>query len=119
MPAGYARSIDATKVYYGAHSSDYGMYPDCRPDFVKEIEQLNSISLGDNNIRIIAPLIHMNKVDVISHAHKLEVPLSKTWSCYNGGEMHCGKCSSCIERKESFIEARVVDLTAYWHESMS
>ena len=112
IASGYAYSIGASIVYYGAHQSDYGTYPDCRPEFVESIKKTINVSLK-SNIELYVPLMYKNKREVIEMASRLKVPFEDTWSCYNGGKNHCGKCSSCVERRESFKEANVRDVTIY------
>ena len=113
IAAGYASSIGASEVLYGAHHSDYGMYPDCRPEFVVKMNSLLFQSLGTDDVIVKAPLIHTSKEAVLELAQMYNVPLDLTWSCYNSGPVHCGECSSCIERRESFKAARITDPTEY------
>ena len=110
---GYALSIGANRVYYGAHFSDRGVYPDCRPEFVESLERALRLGTDDSSLRIIAPFIEMTKGEIVSLGTKLGVPYALTWSCYKGGERHCGVCSSCRERKRAFAEAGVLDPTGY------
>jgi 7-cyano-7-deazaguanine synthase len=66
-----------------------------------------------DDLRISAPLLHMSKAQIVSLGHSLEVPFEDTWTCYKGGDHHCGKCGSCRERKEAFEIAGVPDPTTY------
>ena len=113
VAVGYATSLGANRVYYGAHASDRGVYPDCRPEFVQALER--ALQLGTDNaaLRIIAPFANMSKADIVRLGTRLGVPYSETWSCYKGGDWHCGVCSRCWERKRAFAEAGVEDPTKY------
>ncbi len=113
VAVGYATSLGANKVYYGAHASDRGVYPDCRPEFVLALERALQVGTGNGNLRIVAPFVDMTKADIVRLGGKLAVPYGITWSCYKGGRKHCGVCSSCRERKLAFNEAGVRDPTEY------
>ncbi len=93
LAVGYAVSLDAQAVYYGAHSGDHFIYPDCRPEFVQKMHDVCQIA-------------NYEPVDIIS-------PYSKTWTCYNGREKACGKCGSCQERLEAFALNQVTDPLPY------
>jgi 7-cyano-7-deazaguanine synthase len=108
----YAISVDAKTVIYGAHASDRPFYPDCREEFIHTFNQV--VKTGtDNDVTIIAPFIHMEKWEIIRLGAKLGVPYELTWSCYLDGPIHCGKCESCVNRKNAFKKARVPDPTKY------
>jgi 7-cyano-7-deazaguanine synthase len=110
----YAVSVNADKIFYGAHNSDVPFYPDCRREFYEAFE--NATRLGtDLNISIYAPFSWKEKNDVVKVAVELKVPLELTWSCYLDREQHCGLCESCVNRKESFTKAGIVDPTKYEH----
>ena len=110
---GYAGSIGAEKVYFGAHHSDRGVYPDCRKEFVDAFEIAERLANDNSKLTISAPFIDMDKSQIVALGNELGVPFKLTWTCYNGGEKHCGRCSSCKERKRSFIESGVEDPTDY------
>lgn len=110
---GYAVSTDADSVFFGAHSSDRGVYPDCREEFVEAFQASERLATGEPDLNIIAPFVGMEKSDIVRLGDRLGVPFGETWSCYKGGAVHCGVCSSCRERKRAFIEARVPDPTGY------
>lgn len=113
LAVAYAQSIGCNNVFYGAHFSDRGVYPDCRKEFVDSFEK-NQIIANDNpNLRISAPFVDMDKADIIKIGHELGIPYQNTWSCYKGDSSHCGVCSSCRERKRAFTEAGVKDPTIY------
>ena len=113
VAVGYATSLGASRVYYGAHASDRGVYPDCRPEFVDALERALRLGTGNESLRIVAPFVDMTKGEVVKLGTRLGVPYSLTWSCYKGGDKHCGVCSSCRERKHAFVEAGVDDPTEY------
>jgi 7-cyano-7-deazaguanine synthase len=110
----YAVSVNADKIFYGAHGSDAAFYPDCRREFHKAFE--DAARLGtDLNISICAPFGGKEKIDVVKAAVELKVPLELTWSCYLDREYHCGLCESCVNRKKSFVKADMIDLIKYEH----
>lgn len=102
-----AESIKASAIFIGANEIDYSGYPDCRPDYLRAWQRLvNSLGL---EIKIQAPLIHMNKAQIVELGQKLGAPLDLTWSCYRGGKKPCGKCDSCAFRQKGFSEAGFTD----------
>ncbi len=110
---GYAVSIGANHVFFGAHHSDRGVYPDCRHEFVEAFQYAERLA-NDNSLLIVtAPFVNMNKSEIVKMGIDLGVPYKDTWSCYRGGEIHCGVCSSCRERKRAFQEAGAEDPTEY------
>ncbi len=109
----YAMSIGADLVAYAAHFSDRGVYPDCRKEFVEAFEKAMRLANEAPELRVEAPFVDMNKRDIVKLGSALRVPYELTWSCYKGGEKHCGACSSCRERKRAFSEAGVRDPTQY------
>jgi len=101
LAAAYAIGIGATRLYYGAHSGDHIIYPDCRPEFVEAIN--HALSLCDwNQVELKVPYLHGNKETILKRGFELGVDYSKTWTCYNGREKACGKCGSCDERLTAF-----------------
>jgi len=108
----YAASICANKIFYGAHGSDAAFYPDCREEFYKSMEQTAKLGT-EMNIEIKAPFSGIPKSELITIGASLGVPFQLTWSCYLDGEKHCGKCESCVNRKNAFKEASVADPTEY------
>jgi len=112
IAVGYAESIGAKNVFYAAHAGDHAVYPDCRPEF------LNAISDAARhgtylNIAIKDPFIDMTKKEIVTLGKELGVPFELTYSCYKGGVLHCGKCGTCVERKEAFQLAGIHDPTQY------
>ena len=113
---GHAVAIGAIRVFFGAHWGDAAQYPDCRADFVNELDA--ALLLGNEGFRkedlhIEAPFVNWSKTDIAKLGKKLEVPFSLTWSCYKGGEKHCGRCGTCVERLEALNGAEVNDDTEY------
>ena len=107
-----ARGADAVLV--GVHAGDHHVYPDCRPAFVTALDEALRIgNEGVGNVRLEAPFVNHSKTDIARLGARLGVEWSETWSCYEGGEVHCGRCGTCVERHEAFRDAGVTDLTAY------
>lgn len=102
-----------SKVFYGAHAGDHTIYPDCRRTFVSAL----NTALREGNLwlptRVIAPFIDTSKAWIVELGARLGAPLERTYSCYKGGEKHCGKCGTCVERREAFQLAGVPDPTEY------
>lgn len=102
-------------VAYAAHAGDHSIYPDCRPEFIASMAQ--SLGLCDwRSIELLTPFSGKNKSEIVKRGMELIVPFDKTWSCYEGGRFHCGKCGTCVERKEAFGIAEVQDPTNYLNE---
>jgi 7-cyano-7-deazaguanine synthase len=104
LAIGYAISIGATVVGYGAHAGDHTIYPDCRPVFLEAMREVAKLC-DYTPIEIYAPFINMTKGEVAVLGKELGVDFDLTWSCYKGGEEHCGKCGTCVERIEALKEA--------------
>lgn len=112
LAVAYAISIKADYLYYGAHSGDHVIYPDCRVEFIEKMRQ--AIKLADwHHVELIAPFASITKADIVTLGIGLGVDFSMTWSCYKGGEKACGKCGTCIERLEAFGMAGTKDLLEY------
>ncbi|MDT7526641.1 MULTISPECIES: 7-cyano-7-deazaguanine synthase QueC [Idiomarinaceae] len=112
LAIGYAVSLEAEAVYYGAHSGDHFIYPDCRPEFV---EKMNEVSLIANYepIRIEVPYLHQDKAAILADGISMSLDYSQTWTCYNGRDKACGKCGACVERLEAFAANHQVDPLPY------
>ncbi len=114
MAFSVAAAQNADVVAIGVHSGDHFIYPDCRPEFIERFEFMERASLGEYaNVDLWAPFLAESKEDIIKQGYRLGVPFEETWSCYNGGDIHCGVCGTCIERRESFVRAGIVDPTVY------
>ncbi len=112
IAAGYAESSGATGLVIAAHSGDHAVYPDCREDFMRPMAA--AIQAGTyENLEVIRPFIDQRKEDIAARGTELGVEFEKTWSCYKGKEIHCGKCGTCVERREAFEIAGVADPTEY------
>lgn len=112
LAIGYAVSLEATKVYYGAHSGDHAIYPDCRPEFVKKMQDVAAIA-NYEAIDIAVPYLNNDKIEILADGLKMGLDYSKTWTCYNGRELACGKCGACQERLEAFSKNKVTDPLVY------
>lgn len=109
---GYAANIGAESVFCGVHAGDHAIYPDCRPEFIYMFNQMEDTAL-EREVRLIVPFILSSKADIVTAGSELQVPFSLTYSCYKGGEQHCGRCGTCVERREAFHLAGVKDPTVY------
>lgn len=112
VAAGLAESHGLKRLFIANHFGDHAIYPDCRAGFIKAMSE--AVSEGTyEHIRIEAPYTGINKTDIAKRGAKLGINYAETWSCYKGGEKHCGKCGTCMERKEAFREAGLTDPTIY------
>lgn len=113
----FAEVHNADKIIVGFNAVDYSGYPDCRPIFVEAWNHLAKYATkrGYENdpIEVYAPIINMSKSSVVYHGVRLDAPLDKTWSCYEGREKACGRCDSCIIRKTAFFDNNIVDPIEY------
>jgi len=113
---GLACSSGADLLACGVHAGDHHIYPDCRPAFIEELGQAlltGTVGHRVDELKLIAPFVNKTKTDIAAIGGKLGVPFEHTWTCYAGGEVHCGKCGSCTERKEAFRDSGVPDPTVY------
>jgi len=111
---GMAVSIGADSVAAAVHGGDHFIYPDCRPDFITSFAAMQKQALeGMADIELYTPFVHSSKADIVSRGHQLGVPFEDTWSCYKGLNQHCGRCGTCVERREAFHLAGVNDPTTY------
>lgn len=110
VAAAFAYSIGANYVYYGAHADDAAgrAYPDCTPEFVTAMDAAIYEGTG-HRVNVIAPLLMMNKSEVVATGLRVGAPYELTWSCYEGGEKPCGKCGTCIDRMKAFEINGIVD----------
>lgn len=109
-----AEAQQAEAIYLGINAVDYSGYPDCRPEYLAAFQTLAQLSsktgLEGNAPKLIAPLMMDSKTDIVKRAVRLGVPIEKTWSCYQGGQMPCGVCDSCRIRDRALIEAGCPEL---------
>jgi 7-cyano-7-deazaguanine synthase len=97
---GWCASLKYDAVALGVHAGDHAIYPDCRPEFIGALDKV--ARLADwHPVKIMAPYLSMTKKHIAVRAKALDVPLEWTWTCYKGGKTPCGKCGSCVERKEA------------------
>lgn len=112
VACGFAESRDLKHVMMANHGGDHSVYPDCRPEFVSAMNL--AMEAGTyKKVSLVAPFTHLNKTEIAILGKELGVDFAHTYSCYKGGERHCGKCATCLERKNSFKEAGITDPTLY------
>jgi 7-cyano-7-deazaguanine synthase len=108
----YAISLKAEHVAYAAHAGDHAIYPDCRPEFAEAVGV--ALALADwHHVTLRRPFVLTNKSGIVLLGANIGAPLGLTYSCYEGGRVHCGKCGTCVERREAFTLAGVPDPTMY------
>lgn len=112
IAVGIAESRNLTKVLIANHGGDHTIYPDCRPEFISAIDAAAS-SGTYVNVKVCAPYTNITKTDIAAIGKRLGIDYTETWSCYKGGEKHCGKCGTCVERKEALKGAGIEDNTEY------
>nr|WP_211183390.1 7-cyano-7-deazaguanine synthase QueC [Thalassotalea sp. Y01] len=112
LAVGYAVSVEASQVYYGAHSGDHAIYPDCRPEFVEKMNDVCQIA-NYEPVEIYSPYLKVSKIDILTDGLKMGLDYGKSWTCYNGREKACGKCGACQERLEAFAENNAKDPLEY------
>jgi 7-cyano-7-deazaguanine synthase len=112
LAVGYAVSVEAAQVYYGAHSGDHAIYPDCRPEFVMKMNEVCQIA-NYQAVEIFSPYLANSKSDILTDGLKMGLRYDDTWTCYNGRAQACGKCGACQERLEAFADNNVTDPLAY------
>ncbi|WP_296416876.1 MULTISPECIES: 7-cyano-7-deazaguanine synthase QueC [unclassified Vulcanococcus] len=113
---GLACSNGADVLACGVHAGDHHIYPDCRPEFIEQLGQAlltGTVGHRKERLSLIAPFVNKTKTDIAAIGGELGVPFEHTWTCYEGGEVHCGKCGACTERKEAFRDSGVPDPTEY------
>ena len=112
IAAGLAESRGLTKVYLANHFGDHAIYPDCRASFIRPMHE--AILQGTSNaVEVTAPYTDISKGDIARHGKLLGINYAETWSCYEGGDLQCGSCATCIERREAMQEAGIEDPTHY------
>lgn len=112
VACGLAESRGLKGVLIANHGGDHAIYPDCRAGFVKAMGRTMEEGTYDH-VELIAPYTGITKSDIARRGTELGVDYSHTYSCYKGGELHCGKCGTCVERKEAFQFAGIPDPTRY------
>lgn len=112
LATGYAVTVGAGAVWYGAHGGDHAIYPDCRPEFVKKMDAVCRVA-NYEPVAVEAPFMTMDKGQILAEGLRLGLDYSKTWTCYNGRDRACGRCGSCVERLEAFAANAVTDPLEY------
>ena len=112
IACGLAESRGLKRVLIANHGGDHAIYPDCRPEFVSAMD--GAMQAGTyEGVRLAAPYTNLTKADLVKHGAQMGIDYSQTYSCYKGGEKHCGTCGTCTERREAFRTEGVPDPTAY------
>ena len=112
VATGMAERNDLQYVMMANHGGDHTIYPDCRPEFVDAFDKTAQAGTF-NGVRLLSPYCNMTKGQIAARGKELGIDYSKTWSCYRGGDKHCGKCGTCVERKEALSDAGIDDPTEY------
>ncbi|NDV99791.1 7-cyano-7-deazaguanine synthase QueC [Salipiger sp. PrR002] len=111
---GVAAANGDEAVATAVHGGDHFIYPDCRPGFTRAFETMQRAALdGYADVSLYTPFVERTKADIVTEGAKHGTPFAQTWSCYKGGETHCGRCGTCVERREAFHLAGVTDPTIY------
>lgn len=116
IAGGIAVSAKALYVATGVHAGDHAIYPDCRTPFIDAVDSalvIGNAGFANDALHIYTPFIYSGKERIALLGNTLGVPWLDTWSCYKGGEKHCGTCGTCVERKEAFEMSHVKDPTEY------
>ena len=112
IAVGIAESNSLRRVLIANHGGDHAIYPDCRPEFITAIDAAAKAGTYVD-VAIEAPYTNISKTDIARRGKSLAIDYSETWSCYKGGQVHCGTCGTCVERKEALREAGIADPTVY------
>jgi 7-cyano-7-deazaguanine synthase len=112
IAVGYAESIGASRVLIGSHSGDHHIYPDCRPDFNAAMNDA-ALRGTDGKVQVAFPFADRDKRAIGDLGRSLDVDFARTWTCYKGGETHCGTCGACDERKYALRRDAGLDPTRY------
>ena len=121
---GVAAARGADAVAMAVHGGDHFIYPDCRPGFIDAFQTMQRHALeGHAKIALYTPYLTVPKSAIVTNGARHGTPFAQTWSCYKGGEMHCGRCGTCVERREAFDLAGIADPTEYadadfWREAV-
>jgi 7-cyano-7-deazaguanine synthase len=119
IATGIAVAEEAGYVATAVHAGDHFIYPDCRPGFIDAMQHAILAATADGfghwsgDYPLVTPFVNLGKHEIVRVGDSLGVDYANTWSCYKGGEIHCGRCGTCVERKEAFRLAEVEDPTEY------
>jgi len=111
----YAVSQGAEQVWFGAHAGDHDIYPDCRASFVEAMDTVTQIA-NYQPVRVVAPFQELTKKTILEAGFSYGLSsqdYKRSWTCYKGGELACGKCGSCVERLEAFEAVGHIDPLLY------
>ena len=112
VAVGMAESRGLKHVMMANHGGDHTIYPDCRPEFVEAFSEAARTGTFPG-ITLLSPYTHLTKGQIAARGKQLGIDYAETWSCYKGGEKHCGRCGTCVERREALAEAGIADPTEY------
>ncbi|MGN0221134.1 MAG: 7-cyano-7-deazaguanine synthase QueC [Prevotella sp.] len=112
VAVGLAESRGLQSVFIANHAGDHTIYPDCRPEFMQAFDATSQRGTY-NHVRVEAPYTHLTKTEIARKGARMGIDYAETWSCYKGGEYPCGRCGTCVERKEALAEAGIADATVY------
>lgn len=112
VAAGIAESNGLRYLMIANHGGDHAIYPDCRPEFIRAMSDATKFGTYPG-VEIVAPYTELTKSDIARKGKTLGVNYAETWSCYKGGDRHCGRCGTCVERREALRDAGIEDLTEY------
>lgn len=112
IAAGIAETNDISHIMIANHSGDHTIYPDCRENFISAMSAATHAGTY-NDVTLFAPYTNITKSQIAKRGKELGIDYTETWSCYKGGEKHCGKCGTCVERKEALRDAGIEDKTLY------
>ncbi len=112
VAVGMAESRGLHHVMMANHGGDHAIYPDCRAEFVSAFDEAARAGTYIG-VSLLAPYTHLTKADIARRGKQLGIDYAETWSCYKGGEKHCGRCGTCLERRQALAEAGVEDHTEY------
>ena len=111
---GIAAAQGDDTVAAAVHGGDHFIYPDCRPGFTNAFDLMQRAALeGYADVALHVPFVHRSKADIVAEGARANTPFDQTWSCYKGDAVHCGRCGTCVERREAFDLAGVPDPTTY------
>jgi len=113
IACGWAAATGCDEVFFAAHAGDHTIYPDCRADFIDAFSSVMQLANAWSPVTVWAPFVGKTKAQIAALGAGLGVPFDLTWSCYVGGQVHCGKCGTCVERREAFNLAGLEDPTTY------
>jgi 7-cyano-7-deazaguanine synthase len=112
IAAGIAETNGLSNVMIANPCGDHAIYPDCREEFISAMSEATEKGTYEG-IKVWAPYTNISKTDIALHGKALGIDYSETWSCYKGGDVHCGRCGTCVERREALAAAGIDDTTEY------